>query len=84
MPGEVLCRLGAFVELYERGPPAKPNYVLESSQQRLCLYNAEWNSFPGLKEGQQDRITVVTAVTSSLAGRQNEPPRPTATEVSCS
>ncbi|MEQ2310625.1 hypothetical protein AMECASPLE_011008, partial [Ameca splendens] len=40
--------------------------------------------FPGLKDGQRDLITVVTAVTCSLAGRQNEPPHPTATEVSCS
>ncbi|KAK5623508.1 hypothetical protein CRENBAI_013016 [Crenichthys baileyi] len=30
--------------------------------------------FPGLKEGQRDRITVATAVTCSLAGRQNESP----------
>ncbi|MEQ2304711.1 hypothetical protein AMECASPLE_030049, partial [Ameca splendens] len=30
--------------------------------------------FPGLKERQQDRITVVTAATCSSAGRQNEPP----------
>ncbi|KAK5601555.1 hypothetical protein CRENBAI_024124 [Crenichthys baileyi] len=37
--------------------------------------------FPGLKEGQRGRITVVTAVTCSLAGRQNELPHPTATEV---
>ncbi|KAK5601633.1 hypothetical protein CRENBAI_022905, partial [Crenichthys baileyi] len=50
------------------------NCVPESSQQRPCFYNAEWNSFPGLKEGQRDRITVVTAVTCSLAGRQNGPP----------
>ncbi|MEQ2312847.1 hypothetical protein AMECASPLE_035416, partial [Ameca splendens] len=39
------------------------NCVPESSQQRPCLYEAEWSSFPGLKEGQQDRITVVTPVT---------------------
>ncbi|KAK5612805.1 hypothetical protein CRENBAI_006379, partial [Crenichthys baileyi] len=36
--------------------------------------------FPSLKEGQRERITVVTAVTCSLAGRQNEPPHPTAME----
>ncbi|KAK5611245.1 hypothetical protein CRENBAI_020074 [Crenichthys baileyi] len=58
----------------------KANCVPESSQQKPCLYNAEWSSFPGLKEGQQDRITMVTAVTCSLAGRQSEPPHPTATE----
>ncbi|KAK5621684.1 hypothetical protein CRENBAI_020109, partial [Crenichthys baileyi] len=51
-----------------------------SSQQRPCLYNAKWSSFPSLKEVQRDRITMVTAVTCSLAGRQNEPPHPTATE----
>ncbi|KAK5621980.1 hypothetical protein CRENBAI_013403, partial [Crenichthys baileyi] len=56
------------------------NCVLGSSQQRPCLYNAEWSSFPGLKEGQRDRITVATAVMCSLAGRQNVPPHPTATE----
>ncbi|KAK5617553.1 hypothetical protein CRENBAI_003943, partial [Crenichthys baileyi] len=42
-----------------------------------------WSSFPGLKEGQRERITVATAVTCSLAGRRNELPHPTATEVSC-
>ncbi|MED6258067.1 hypothetical protein ATANTOWER_002590 [Ataeniobius toweri] len=52
------------------------------SQQRPCLYDAEWSSFPGLKEGQRDRITVVTAVTCSLEGQQNKLPHPTATEVS--
>ncbi|KAK5620459.1 hypothetical protein CRENBAI_023618 [Crenichthys baileyi] len=52
----------------------KPNCVPEFSQQRPCLYDAEWSSFPRLKEGQRDRITVVTAVTCSLAGRQSEPP----------
>ncbi|MEQ2308109.1 hypothetical protein AMECASPLE_024782 [Ameca splendens] len=56
------------------------NCVPESSQQRQCLYDAEWSSFPGLKKGQQDRITVSTAVTCSLASRQNEPPHPTAME----
>ncbi|MEQ2284264.1 hypothetical protein AMECASPLE_019786, partial [Ameca splendens] len=78
-----------------RPPPAPPaqaqvpseegeaNCVKESSQQRPRLYNTEWSSFPGLKEGQWDRINVATAVMCSLAGRQNEPPHPTATEVSC-
>ncbi|KAK5618822.1 hypothetical protein CRENBAI_010570 [Crenichthys baileyi] len=56
----------------------KSNCVIESSQQRPCLYKAEWTSFPGLKEEQRDRITMVTAVTCSLAGRQSEPPLPTA------
>ncbi|MEQ2313113.1 hypothetical protein AMECASPLE_038236 [Ameca splendens] len=58
--------------------------VPEITQQRPCLYNAEWSGFPGLKEGQRDCITVVTAVMCSLAGRQSEPPYLTATEVSCS
>ncbi|KAK5617420.1 hypothetical protein CRENBAI_006368 [Crenichthys baileyi] len=31
------------------------NCVPESSQQRPCLYDAEWSGFPSLKEGQWDR-----------------------------
>ncbi|KAK5598454.1 hypothetical protein CRENBAI_010714, partial [Crenichthys baileyi] len=65
--------------------PSPPVYRSKlCSQQRPCLYDPEWSSFPGLKEEQRDRITVVTALTCSLAGRLSEPPHPTATEVSCS
>ncbi|MEQ2252446.1 hypothetical protein ILYODFUR_021812 [Ilyodon furcidens] len=46
----------------------------ESSQLRPRLYDAEWSSFPGLKEGQRDRGTVVAAVVCSSAGRQSESP----------
>ncbi|MED6271728.1 hypothetical protein CHARACLAT_023337 [Characodon lateralis] len=60
--------------------PREANCVPESSHQRPILYNAEWSSFSCLKEGQRDRITVTTAVTCSLAGRQNEMPHPAATE----
>ncbi|KAK5613065.1 hypothetical protein CRENBAI_002188 [Crenichthys baileyi] len=51
-------------------------WMAQSSQQRPCLYNTKWSSFPGLKEGQRDRITVATAVTCSLAGptEQAAPP----------
>ncbi|KAK5621618.1 hypothetical protein CRENBAI_025664 [Crenichthys baileyi] len=47
--------------------------VSESFQQRPCLYDAERSSFPGLKEGQRDCITMVTAVTYSSADRTSRP-----------
>ncbi|KAK5599860.1 hypothetical protein CRENBAI_014839 [Crenichthys baileyi] len=50
------------------------NCVIDSSQQRPRLYDAEWSGFPGLKEGQRDRGTMVAAVVCSSAGRQSEPP----------
>ncbi|MEQ2305519.1 hypothetical protein AMECASPLE_038725, partial [Ameca splendens] len=37
-----------------------------------CLYNPEWSGFPGLKEGQRDRITVDTAVTCSLVSPKEQ------------
>ncbi|KAK5611935.1 hypothetical protein CRENBAI_006295 [Crenichthys baileyi] len=68
------------------GGTQRANVSLQVYRSKLCSreFPAETLSLrrraeqlPGLKEGQRDRITVVTAVTCSLAGRQNEPPHPT-------
>ncbi|KAK5619995.1 hypothetical protein CRENBAI_003811 [Crenichthys baileyi] len=50
------------------------NCVPGSSQQTTCLYNAEWSSFPSLKEGQRYRNTARrSACSSARAGRTSCP-----------